>query len=91
MLIHRLFLPKRAEIEKALKDSFNSNEQIPLIVILIEGGLSSIQNICQALQENTPVLVIKVLFSFHQILNLHSCLFRIQVEQRILSLNYTNI
>jgi hypothetical protein len=57
-------LSKRAQIEKLLKYSLDSNETIPLILILIEGGPSSIQNICQALQENTPVLIIKVNLHF---------------------------
>ncbi len=59
-------LPQRARFEKSLKFSLDSNEMIPLVMILVEGGLSSIKTICQALQENTPVLIIKVRF-LHQL------------------------
>jgi hypothetical protein len=52
-----IVLSKRTQIEKSL------NENIPLILILIEGGLSSIKAICQALQENTPIIIIKVIHS----------------------------
>ena len=50
----------RARLEKSFRFSSDSNELIPSIVILIEGGSSSIKTICQALEENTPILVIKV-------------------------------
>jgi hypothetical protein len=54
-------LSQRAHIEKCLKTlDLESNEIIPIVMILVEGGSASIKTICQALQENTPVLVIKV-------------------------------
>jgi len=34
--------------------------QIPIVMVLVEGGPSSIRTICQALQINTPVVVVKV-------------------------------
>jgi hypothetical protein len=34
--------------------------QIPIIMVLVEGGPSSIRTICQALEINTPVVVVKV-------------------------------
>jgi hypothetical protein len=55
-------LSQRAHIEKSLRSYSGPNEIIPLVMILVEGGPSSIKTICQALRENTPVLVIKVIF-----------------------------
>lgn len=60
-------LPLRAEIEKY---SRNTNLEtttegavetvIPIVMVLVEGGPSSIRTICQALESDTPVVVIKV-------------------------------
>jgi len=33
---------------------------IPIVMVLVEGGPSSIKTICQALESNTPVVVVKV-------------------------------
>lgn len=34
--------------------------EIPIVMVLVEGGPSSIKTICQALEINTPVVVVKV-------------------------------
>ncbi len=60
-------LPLRAEIEKCSRQ-VNSETQtegtletlIPIVMVLVEGGPSSIRTICQALESNTPVVVVKV-------------------------------
>ncbi|CAF1599127.1 unnamed protein product [Adineta ricciae] len=59
-------LPLRAEIEKRCRhintDSAAEgvNELlIPIVMVLVEGGPSSIRTICQALESNTPVVVVK--------------------------------
>ena len=51
---------RRAQIEKSFRSYSNEERIVPLILILIEGDISSIKMICEALQENTPVLVVKV-------------------------------
>jgi hypothetical protein len=33
---------------------------IPIIMVLVEGGPSSIKTICEALDSNTPIVVVKV-------------------------------
>ena len=33
---------------------------IPIVMVLVEGGPSSVRTICQALESNTPVVVVKV-------------------------------
>ncbi len=33
---------------------------IPIIMVLVEGGPSSIETICKALDSNTPIVVVKV-------------------------------
>ena len=56
-----VILTKRAQWEKSLQlYSFADGEKIPLVLILVEGGPSSIRTICQALLTNTPVLIIDV-------------------------------
>jgi hypothetical protein len=61
-------------------------------MILVEGGPSSIKTICQALQETTPVLVIKVIPLRNDLCYyLTKSFYRTQVVQRILLLNYMNI
>ncbi|UJR12701.1 hypothetical protein I4U23_016875 [Adineta vaga] len=60
-------LPLRAEIEKCsrhISSQTNSQEEIietliPIVMVLVEGGPSSIKTICQALESNTPVVVVK--------------------------------
>ncbi|CAF1166712.1 unnamed protein product [Adineta ricciae] len=60
-------LPLRAEIEKYCRHSCSQTvvedetEQtlIPIVMVLVEGGPSSIRTICQALDSNTPVVVVK--------------------------------
>lgn len=60
-------LPLRAEIEKYSRyPNLESNKNdasepaVPIVMVLVEGGPSSIRTICQALESNTPVVVIKV-------------------------------
>lgn len=54
-------LSKRAQLEKSLQSYSSENEEkIPLVLILVEGGVSSVRTICEALLEKTPVLVIDV-------------------------------
>lgn len=60
-------LQLRAEIEKCsrLVNRDSANEaavdiEIPIVMVLVEGGPSSIKTICQALEINTPVVVVKV-------------------------------
>ena len=62
-------LPLRAEIEKRCRhintDSAAERRNellIPIVMVLVEGGPSSIRTICQALESNTPVVVVKVKF-----------------------------
>ncbi|CAF5086201.1 unnamed protein product [Rotaria sp. Silwood1] len=59
-------LPLRAEIEKYSRyiNIETTTEEIiesliPIVMILVEGDSSSIRTICQALNSNTPVVVIK--------------------------------
>ncbi|CAF3943375.1 unnamed protein product [Rotaria sordida] len=59
-------LPLRAEIEKHSRYTNLENtieeaveSPIPIVMVLVEGGRSSIETICQALEWNTPVVVIK--------------------------------
>jgi hypothetical protein len=33
---------------------------IPIILVIVEGGRSSIKTVCEALDSNTPVVVVKV-------------------------------
>ncbi len=60
-------LQLRAEIEKLSRHtSSETNAEgavetlIPIVMVLVEGGPSSLRTICQALESNTPVVVIKV-------------------------------
>jgi hypothetical protein len=60
-------LPLRAEIEKCCRNvNMETNTEgavetlIPIVMVLVEGGPSSIKTICQALDSNTPVVVVKV-------------------------------
>jgi len=59
-------LQLRAEIEKcSRRTSSETNSEgevetlLPIVMILVEGGPSSVRTICQALESNTPVVVIK--------------------------------
>ncbi|CAF1118720.1 unnamed protein product [Rotaria sordida] len=60
-------LPLRAEIEKYSRNTSietTTTEEtieslIPIVMVLVEGGPSSIRTICEALDSNTPVVVIK--------------------------------
>ncbi|CAF4288157.1 unnamed protein product, partial [Rotaria sp. Silwood2] len=59
-------LPLRAEIEKYFRNiNIETTTEtavesfIPIVMVLVEGGPSSIRTICQALDSNTPVVVIK--------------------------------
>ncbi len=60
----------RADIEMYSRDS-NMGETIegaiktliPIIMVLVEGGRSSIKTICEALDSNTPIVVVKVIIN----------------------------
>ncbi|CAF1368298.1 unnamed protein product [Rotaria sordida] len=59
-------LQLRAEIEKCSRNiNIETTTEgavespIPIVMVLVEGGPSSIRTICQALESNTPVVVIK--------------------------------
>ncbi|CAF3552086.1 unnamed protein product [Rotaria sp. Silwood1] len=59
-------LPLRAEIEKYSRNTSIETTTdgaveslIPIVMVLVEGGPSSIRTICEALDSNTPVVVIK--------------------------------
>ncbi|CAF0941798.1 unnamed protein product [Adineta steineri] len=57
-----LFL-QRANIEKYARriniESLNKDVPIPIVMILVDGGLFSARSICQALESNTPLVVVK--------------------------------
>jgi hypothetical protein len=60
-------LQLRAEIESRSRQVNTDAEtegttetQIPIVMVLVEGGPSSVRTICQALESNTPVVVVKV-------------------------------
>ncbi|CAF4937544.1 unnamed protein product, partial [Rotaria sp. Silwood1] len=59
-------LSLRAEIEKYCRNTCIDTDTdgtveslIPIVMVLVEGGPSSIRTICEALDSNTPVVVIK--------------------------------
>ena len=57
-------LLQRARIEQYSRrintDISTANALIPIVMILVEGGPFSVRTICQALQSNTPLVVVKV-------------------------------
>ncbi len=60
-------LSLRAEIEtrsRQINTESHSEDAvvtlIPIVMVLVEGGPSSLRTICQALESNTPVVVVKV-------------------------------
>lgn len=60
-------LPLRAEIETCSRRINTENlaedtceSLIPIVMVLVEGGPSSIRTVCKALDSNTPVVVVKV-------------------------------
>ena len=60
-------LPLRADIEMCSRHSNikkpsedKKDQLIPIVMVLVEGGKSSIKCICEALDANTPVVVVKV-------------------------------
>ena len=57
-------LLQRANIEKYARqiDRRTSTEDalMPIVMILLEGGLFSVRTACRALQSNTPLVVVKV-------------------------------
>lgn len=63
---------------------------IPVVMVLVEGGRASIQTMCEALDSNTPVVVVKVKekdFDFNKKKHTDFSRFkRDQDEQRISSL-----
>ena len=61
----------RADIEKCARQITTETQiqgqgetLIPIVMVLVEGGPSSIETICGALQANTPVVVVKVTQTF---------------------------
>ncbi|UJR27965.1 hypothetical protein I4U23_009223 [Adineta vaga] len=59
-------LPLRAEIETRSRHNTidtvtegAAESLIPIVMVLVEGGPSSVRTICQALESNTPVVVVK--------------------------------
>jgi hypothetical protein len=65
--LDRFVSSKRAQIEKEMRESINDDDDLetPLVMILIEGGLSSIRTVCQSLRSDTPLVVIKVCSKRH--------------------------
>lgn len=57
-------LLQRANIEKYSRrikmETSNEGTPIPSIMVLVEGGPFSVRTVCQALQSNIPLVVIKV-------------------------------
>lgn len=60
-------LSLRSEIEKksqivprVVDVSGSLNTMIPIVMVLVEGGPSSCRTICQGLESNTPIVVVKV-------------------------------
>jgi len=49
---------RRANIGETIEGAVRT--LIPIVMILVEGGRSSIQTVCKALKSNTPVVVVKV-------------------------------
>ena len=49
---------RRTYIDHAIEGSMYT--LIPIVMVLVEGGPSSIRTICEALESNTPVVVVKV-------------------------------
>jgi hypothetical protein len=58
-------LLQRARIEKYLRligmRTSIAAALIPIVMILVEGGQFSVHTVCQALQSNTPLVVVKVI------------------------------
>ncbi len=57
-------LLQRAKIEKYSRqinmDTSVADALIPIVMILVEGGPFSVRTVCQALESNTPLVVVKV-------------------------------
>lgn len=60
-------LPLRADIEMHSRRIYFEQQAdgpaptlIPVVMVLVEGGRASIQTMCEALDSNTPVVVVKV-------------------------------
>jgi len=57
-------LLQRAKIEKYSRqinmDTSVADALLPIVMILVEGGPFSVRTICQALESNTPLVVVKV-------------------------------
>lgn len=49
---------RQINFEKTIEGAFHA--LIPIVMVLLEGGLTSIENLCKALKSNTPVVVVKV-------------------------------
>ena len=49
---------RRTYIEQTVEGSVYT--LIPIVMVLVEGGPSSIKTICEALDSTTPVVVVKV-------------------------------
>lgn len=57
-------LVRRTEIEQHLRhinQTLNTCDNVtPIVMVLLEGGTSAIQTVCQALESNVPLVVVKV-------------------------------
>lgn len=90
-------LQLRAEIENCSRQVSRDTEaeeaietKIPIVMVLVEGGPSSVRTICQALEINTPVVVVKVKRTPDNLINPELLSFkRIPVVLPISSLNCT--
>lgn len=53
----------------------------PIVMVLVEGGALSIRTVCQALESNVPLVVVKVnkIIYIHGNLGLLSSLFKFQI------------
>ena len=49
---------RRTNIEKTIEGA--APTLIPIVMIVVEGGRSTVQTLCEALNSNTPVVVVKV-------------------------------
>ena len=52
-------------------ETSTENVPIPVVMILVEGGLFSIRTVCQALQSNIPLVVVKASLYLSTLMNLY--------------------
>jgi len=57
-------LLRRTEIEQQLRrinrPLISTDVLTPIVMVLVEGGALSIRSVCQALESNVPLVVVKV-------------------------------